>query len=171
MSKNQNSKPAASSKPAFKPSPTSSVVDPNGVVLGTVQYLEPTTEADPKPAGWADLDKKEAEVKAASKKTPSRFVRTLEEQVAAYVADLKLSKVPADFEAFVAWSKAHPPVEKVTAPAGDSATGKVWAYCDQLVASKSPVSRKAVIEALSAQGLNAATISTQFQRWSKARGA
>lgn len=100
----------------------------------------------------------------------SRFVRALESQVAAFVQAQKLSKVSDDLALFVAWSQANPPAEKVSAPAAESATGKVWSYCDALVKENKPLVRKAVIDALVAQGLNPATVSTQYQRWTKARG-
>ena len=67
------------------------------------------------------------------------------------------------------WCKANPPADKVSAPAGDSATGKIWAHCDAAKASGKAFTRKDVIDALVAQGLNKATISTQYQRWTKAR--
>jgi hypothetical protein len=99
----------------------------------------------------------------------NRFVRSLEVQVASYVAAQKLAKVPDDLGTFLGWCKANPPADKVSAPAGDSATGKIWAHCDAAKASGKAFTRKDVIDALVAQGLNKATISTQYQRWTKAR--
>jgi hypothetical protein len=101
----------------------------------------------------------------------SRFVRTLESQVASFVAAQKLSKTPEDLSLFLSWSKSNPPAEKITAPSGESTTGKVWTYCDSLSKAGQPFTRKQVVDALVAQGLNRATVSTQYQRWSKAKGS
>ncbi len=97
----------------------------------------------------------------------SRFQRTLEEQVASFVGAQKLEKMSDELALFVGWSQNNPPPEKVGVPSGDSVSGKVFAYCDSLLKEGKPIARKQVIEALVAQGLNRATVSTQLQRWSK----
>ncbi len=111
------------------------------------------------------------EAPAVVTRGPGRFNRMLESQATLYVADQKMSEVPLDLAKFVIWCQSHPPVEKVGTPSGESVTGKVWAYCDELVTAGTPFTRKAVIDTLVGQGFNRATVSTQYQRWTKARAA
>jgi len=56
----------------------------------------------------------------------------------------------------------------VTRPKPDTATGRVWAICDELSASTGkPAVRGDVMKAGEAEGLNPATIATQYGRWRK----
>jgi hypothetical protein len=96
----------------------------------------------------------------------NRFTLTLEEQVKAYLATGGYDEVTK----FLEWSKANPPVAKAGEPSTGSVTAQVWAYCDGLAKAGTKFTRKDVVEALVAQGVNRATASTQFQRWAKARG-
>ena len=54
----------------------------------------------------------------------------------------------------------------ITRPQGTGATGKVWLIADKLSKKmKAPVPRAQVMEAALIEGVNPATISTQYQRW------
>jgi hypothetical protein len=58
----------------------------------------------------------------------------------------------------------------VTRPGGGQ-TGKVWEISDRLSAEAgAPIARKAVIEEGTRQGINAATIATQYGRWRRFHG-
>lgn len=59
----------------------------------------------------------------------------------------------------------------VTRPKDGSKTGNVWAIADKISADKqAPADRGAVIAEAKAQGINEATASTQFGRWTKFHG-
>lgn len=64
-----------------------------------------------------------------------------------------------------------PPVEKdtqngVTRPKAGTATGKVWEHADSISKkNKAPAKRGEVIEACTADGINASTAATQYSRW------
>lgn len=56
----------------------------------------------------------------------------------------------------------------VTRPADGTNTGKVWAHADKISAkNKRPATRAEVMEAAKADGINEATIATQYQAWRK----
>jgi hypothetical protein len=101
------------------------------------------------------------------------FIVTLQGRAAAF-CNAQQVEVSDDLALFLAWVEKNPPVEVVT-PKGEprsaqSQTGQVWAYLDTLVSGGSAFTRKAACDALIGSGLNAATVSTQYQRWAKARG-
>jgi hypothetical protein len=59
----------------------------------------------------------------------------------------------------------------VTRPKDGTKTGRVWGIADEKsTALGAPVPRKDVIEAGTAEGINAATIATQYGRWRKYHG-
>ena len=59
----------------------------------------------------------------------------------------------------------------VTRPKEGSKTGRVWALADKISAEKqAPADRGTVIDQATAQGINEATASTQFGRWTKFHG-
>lgn len=102
------------------------------------------------------------------------FIQSLQGRVAEFTKAQQLDEVGEDLALFVAWVEKNPPAEVVT-PKGEprsstSQTGQVWAYLDTLVAGGSAFTRKAACDALVGAGLNAATVSTQYQKWAKARG-
>lgn len=54
----------------------------------------------------------------------------------------------------------------VTRPADRTVTGRVWAISDELSkAAGKPIPRKDVMEKAGAEGLNPATIATQYGKW------
>ena len=54
----------------------------------------------------------------------------------------------------------------VTRPADGTSTGRVWAISDELSkAAGKPIERKAVMEKGVSEGLNPATIATQYGKW------
>jgi hypothetical protein len=74
---------------------------------------------------------------------------------------------------------AAPKVEKpakviqndVTRPKAGTQTGDVWAIADELsAAAGAPATRKSVLEATKAKGINDATAATQYGRWCKFHG-
>lgn len=59
----------------------------------------------------------------------------------------------------------------VTRPKEGSKTGSVWALADKISAEKqAPADRGTVIAQATAQGINEATASTQYGRWTKFHG-
>lgn len=59
----------------------------------------------------------------------------------------------------------------VTRPKDGTATGRVWAIADELSnALGKPVPRKAVMEKGQAEGINPATIATQYGKWRRFHG-
>jgi hypothetical protein len=59
----------------------------------------------------------------------------------------------------------------VTRPKADTKTGRIWEIADSLSAQEgAPVARYKVLNAAMAEGLNAATASTQYGRWRKYHG-
>lgn len=55
----------------------------------------------------------------------------------------------------------------VTRPEG-AKTGRVWAIADEIsAAKKAPAERKEVMEKARAEGINPATVATQYGRWRK----
>lgn len=59
---------------------------------------------------------------------------------------------------------------EITRPMKDGATKRVWEIADSLNKGKNVATRGAVMEAGLAEGLNEATIATQFARWRKFNG-
>lgn len=59
----------------------------------------------------------------------------------------------------------------VTRPKAGTQTGRVWELADSMSAAKGePVERATLLEATTAEKINAATASTQFGRWCKFYG-
>lgn len=59
----------------------------------------------------------------------------------------------------------------VTRPSENTKTGRVWAISDSISASKgAPAARKEVMEAATKEGINPATVATQYGRWRKHHG-
>lgn len=64
----------------------------------------------------------------------------------------------------------QPSANGVTRPKNDTKTGRVWAIADELSSKDGPAARKDVMQAGEAEGLNTATIATQYGRWRKFHG-
>lgn len=61
---------------------------------------------------------------------------------------------------------ALPKQNGVARPKEGTSTGRVWAIADELSkASGQPAPRKAVMDKATAEGINAATVATQYGRW------
>src|SRR5690606_18417329 len=59
----------------------------------------------------------------------------------------------------------------VTRPKPGTVSGRIWEITDSLSAQEGfPVARKKVLEAATAEGINAATAATQYGRWRKYHG-
>lgn len=59
----------------------------------------------------------------------------------------------------------------VSKPKAGTKTGRVWEISNELSAAQgSPAARKDVIERASAEGINPATIATQYGRWRQFHG-
>lgn len=59
----------------------------------------------------------------------------------------------------------------VTRPKDGTTTGRVWAIADEISAkTQQPATRKAVIEQVVAEGINASTGATQYGKWRKFHG-
>ena len=68
---------------------------------------------------------------------------------------------------------ATPKIEKngVTRPKDGTATGNVWKISDELSAALGrPASRKEVMDKAKTEGINEATVATQYGRWRKFHG-
>lgn len=66
---------------------------------------------------------------------------------------------------------AQPQQNGVTRPKDGTKTGRVWEIADELSAQQgSPAPRGDVMKAGEAEGLNPATIATQYGRWRKFHG-
>lgn len=62
----------------------------------------------------------------------------------------------------------QPSANGITRPKSGTATGRVWEIADKLSADKGePAARGDVMAAAKAEGLNEATIATQYGRWRK----
>jgi len=64
----------------------------------------------------------------------------------------------------------QPAQNGVTRPKAGTKTGRVWEIADELSTSDGPAARKDVMAASEAEGLNTATIATQYGRWRKFHG-
>lgn len=65
----------------------------------------------------------------------------------------------------------QPKQNEVSRPKEGTSTGKIWAIVDHLSAAQgSPINRKPVMEACEKEGLNKATVATQYGRWRKFHG-
>ena len=64
----------------------------------------------------------------------------------------------------------QPSQNGVTRPKTGAKTGRVWEISDELSTSDGPAARKDVMAAGEAEGLNSATIATQYGRWRKFHG-
>lgn len=65
----------------------------------------------------------------------------------------------------------QPSQNGVTRPKSGTATGRVWEISDELSAQAgSPAARADVMKAGEGEGLNSATIATQYGRWRKFHG-
>ena len=77
----------------------------------------------------------------------------------------------AEAPAAVAEAPKRPTQNGVSRPSAGTATGRVWEIADSLSESKgAPADRADVVKAAEAEGLNSATISTQWGRWRKFHG-
>jgi hypothetical protein len=65
----------------------------------------------------------------------------------------------------------QPQANGITRPKDGTLTGRVWAIADELSeAAGEPISRGAVMTKAEAEGLNKATIATQYGRWRQFHG-
>ncbi len=64
----------------------------------------------------------------------------------------------------------QPSANGVTRPKTKTKTGRVWEIADDLSSKDGPAARKDVMQAGEAEGLNSATIATQYGRWRKFHG-
>lgn len=59
----------------------------------------------------------------------------------------------------------------ITQPGADTTSGQIWAIANTISASlKAPAPRKAVMDEAAKHGMNAATVATQYARWTKFYG-
>lgn len=108
---------------------------------------------------------KEAEVKptkeeVAAEKAAKAAAKQAEKDAAKAAKEAEKAAKPAKIEK-----------NGVVRPKDDSETGKVWSVCDALSAKLARVpAREEVLKAAGAEGVNAATTSTQYARWRKFHG-
>jgi len=82
-----------------------------------------------------------------------------------------MAKEAAVEEATVEAPPKQPSQNGVTRPKAETKTGRVWEISDELSeGSGGPAARKDVMAAGEAEGLNTATIATQYGRWRKFHG-
>ncbi len=81
-----------------------------------------------------------------------------------------MSDTEAATEEVAAPAPKQPSANGVTRPKDGTKTGNVWAIADKLSTKEGPAARKDVMQAGEAEGLNTATIATQYGRWRKFHG-
>lgn len=65
----------------------------------------------------------------------------------------------------------QPTQNGVTRPKPDTVTGRVWDICDELSKkAKAPAVRSDVMKACEEEGINKATVATQYGKWRKFNG-
>ncbi len=122
------------------------------------------------------IDKKPAKTIKTTKEPKMTKTEQAEvkEQLDALIADATQTPTTADAQAEAPATKKAPKKERkprANASAVESPVKLVHETCDEMLKANPNLSRKDVMAALLAKGINKHTISTQWQRWNAARRA
>lgn len=104
-------------------------------------------------------EREEAKAKKAAEREEAKAKKAAEREAAkaAKAAEKEANKMPSQ--------------NGVTRPKPTTACGRIWAVCDDLSAKrKAPTPIEGVKEVCLAEGINIATIKTQYARWRKFHG-